>query len=116
MRIRARFANPDGILQPGMFGGINMPGSLPYRGVMVPDEAIGSDQDRRFVYVVDGSGTVSARPIRPGPLRDGYRIIRVGLTGDETIVVDGLMRVRPGAKVKGEMVTLPPTNEESEER
>jgi RND family efflux transporter MFP subunit len=116
MRIRARFANPDGILQPGMFGRINMPGSLPYRGVMVPDEAIGSDQDRRFVYVVDGSGTVSARPIRPGPLRDGYRIIRVGLTGDETIVVDGLMRVRPGARVKGEMVTLPPTNEESEER
>lgn len=115
MRIRARVANPDGILQSGMFGRISMPGSLPYRAVMIPDQAIGSDQDRRFVYVVDGGGTASAKPVRPGPLRDGYRIIRVGLTGNETIVVNGLMRVRPGVKVKGEMVTLPPTNEEGEE-
>jgi multidrug efflux system membrane fusion protein len=111
MRVRARFDNPDGVLQPGMFGRINVPGSLPYRGVMLPDEAIGSDQDRRIVYVVDAEGNVSAKPVRPGPRNHGYRVIREGLTGDETVVVNGLMRVRPGVKVKPEMITLPPEAE-----
>ena len=94
--MRARFANPDGVLQPGMFGRINVPGSLPYRGVMLPDEAIGADQDRRIVYVVDAEGNVSAKPVRPGPRIHGYRVIREGLTGDETVIINGLMRVRPG--------------------
>jgi multidrug efflux system membrane fusion protein len=107
MRVRARFDNPDGILQPGMFGRINVPGSLPYKGIMVPDEAIGADQDRRIVYVVDAEGNVSAKPVRTGPRQHGYRVIREGLTGDETIVINGLMRVRPGVKVKAEVVTLP---------
>ena len=111
MRVRARFDNPDGILQPGMFGRINVPGSLPYRGVMIPDEAIGADQDRRIVYVVDGEGNVSTKPVRTGPRIHGYRVIREGLTGDETIVINGLMRVRPGVKVKAEIVTLPPEAE-----
>jgi membrane fusion protein, multidrug efflux system len=111
MRVRARFANPDGILQPGMFGRINVPGSLPYKGIMVPDEAVGADQDRRIVYVVDAEGNVSAKPVRTGPRQHGYRVIREGLTGDETIVINGLMRVRPGAKVKAEVVTLPPEAE-----
>ncbi len=107
MRVRARLANTDGIMQPGMFGRITMPGSLPYKGVLVPDEAIGADQDRRIVYVVDDTGTISARPIRTGPMLYGYRVVRTGLTGDETIVIDGLVRVRPGVKVKGEQVSLP---------
>lgn len=107
MRVRARFANPDDILQPGMFGRINVPGSLPYRGIMLPDEAIGADQDRRIVYVVDAEGNVSAKPVRPGPRNHGYRVIREGLTGDETVVINGLMRVRPGIKVKAEIVVLP---------
>ena len=111
MRVRARFDNPDRVLQPGMFGRINVPGSLPYKGIMVPDEAIGADQDRRIVYVVDAEGNVSAKPVRTGPRQHGYRVIREGLTGDETIVINGLMRVRPGAKVKAEVVTLPPEAE-----
>lgn len=111
MRVRARFENPDGILQPGMFGRINVPGSLPYKGIMVPDEAIGADQDRRIVYAVDAEGNVSAKPVRTGPRLHGYRVIREGLTGDETIVVNGLMRIRPGVKVKPEIVTLPPEAE-----
>jgi len=108
MRVRATFPNADGILQPGMFGRINVPGSLPHSGVLVPDEAIGADQDRRIVFLVDEAGMVSAKPVRTGPLLDGYRVIRGGLTGDETIIVNGLMHARPGTKVKVEMVTLPP--------
>src|SRR5690606_10605337 len=113
MRVRARFDNPDGVLQPGMFGRINVPGSLPYKGIMVPDEAIGADQDRRIVYVVDAEGNVGTKPVRTGPLTHGYRVIREGLTGDETIIINGLVRVRPGVKVKAEIVTLPPEAEDT---
>ncbi|MDQ6434002.1 efflux RND transporter periplasmic adaptor subunit [Mesorhizobium sp. LHD-90] len=108
MRVRARFDNKDGVLQPGMFGRVNVPGSLPHPGILLPDEAIGADQNRRIVYVVDDAGLVSTKPVRTGPRIDGYRVIREGLTGDETIVVNGLMRVRPGVTVKPEMTTLPP--------
>ena len=114
MRVRARFPNADGILQPGMFGRINVPGSLPHTGILVPDEAIGADQDRRIVLVVDDAGMVSAKPVRTGPLLDGYRVIREGLTGEETIVVNGLMHARPGTKVKVDMVTLPPKAQTAE--
>ncbi len=111
VRVRARFDNPYDMLQPGMFGRINVPGSLPYRGVMLPDEAIGADQDRRIVYVVDAEGNVTAKPVRPGPRNHGYRVIREGLTGDETVIISGLMRVRPGVKVNADIVTLPPEAE-----
>jgi multidrug efflux system membrane fusion protein len=108
MRIRAQIPNQDLILQPGLFGRVNMPGSLPYQGILIPDDAIGADQDRRIVYVVDDAGKVSAKPIRTGPRLHGYRVVRSGLTGNEIIVINGLMRVRPGVTVKPELVTLPP--------
>jgi membrane fusion protein, multidrug efflux system len=108
MRVRARFDNKDGVLQPGMFGRINVPGSLPHKGILVPDEAVGADQNRRIVFVVDDAGLISAKPVRTGPRIDGYRVIREGMTGDETIVINGLMRVRPGVTVKPELTTLPP--------
>lgn len=108
MRLRARLPNPDLILQPGLFGRVNVPGSLPYKGVLVPDEAVASDQDRRVVYTVDAEGNVAPKPVRPGPRLYGYRVVREGLTGDETIVVNGLVRIRPGVKVTPELVSLPP--------
>ena len=108
MRVRAEIPNKDLILQPGLFGRVNMPGSLPYQGILVPDDAIGADQDRRIVYAVDDAGKVSAKPIRLGPKIYGYRVVRSGLTGNEIIVINGLMRVRPGVTVKPELVTLPP--------
>ncbi|MEM9685113.1 MAG: efflux RND transporter periplasmic adaptor subunit, partial [Pseudomonadota bacterium] len=112
LRIRARFPNDDLLLQPGLFGRINVPGSLPYRGVLVPDEAVASDQGRRIVYVVDAEGLVSAQQVQPGPRLHGYRVIRNGLSGDETIVVNGLMRVRPGVTIDPQMTELPPSREE----
>ena len=109
MRVRAVFANPQGILQPGLFGRINVPGSLPYQGVLIPDEAIAADQERRIVYVIDEKGVADARVIRPGPRIDGYRVVREGLDGSETIVVNGLIRVRPGVTVTPQLVELPPS-------
>jgi RND family efflux transporter MFP subunit len=111
VRGRALFDNSDLFLQPGMFGRVSIPGSGSYRGVLIPDEAVGADQDRRIVYVVGSDDTVAAKPIRPGPKIDGYRVVRDGLTGGETIVVAGLMRIRPGMKVTPRPTTLPPVAE-----
>jgi multidrug efflux pump subunit AcrA (membrane-fusion protein) len=61
--------------------------------------------------VVAEDNTVSIRPVRPGPKIDGYRVIRTGLTGDETLVVNGIVRVRPGIKVTPQVTTLPPVRE-----
>jgi RND family efflux transporter MFP subunit len=109
MRARAKFENKDGLLTPGLFGRVRVPGSNPYKAVLIPDEAIGSDQDRRYVWVVAADGAVAIRLIRPGPRIDGYRVVRTGLDGSETIVVAGLQRVRPGGRVTPQPVELPPS-------
>ncbi|MDQ0322545.1 RND family efflux transporter MFP subunit [Pararhizobium capsulatum DSM 1112] len=114
MRVRARFDNPDFVLQPGLFGRILVEGSNHYQGILVPDDAIGSDQDQRVVYVVGEDGSVSTKPVRLGPRLYGYRVIREGMTGDETIVVNGLMRIRPGVKVDPQMTELPPEGKTAE--
>ncbi|CAH0342672.1 efflux RND transporter periplasmic adaptor subunit [Rhizobium sp. CECT 9324] len=108
MRVRARFDNPKFILQPGLFGRVEVAASNTYQGILVPDEAIGSDQDQRIVYVVAEDGSVSTKQVRLGPRLYGYRVIREGLTGNETIVVNGLMRLRPGVIVDPTLVVLPP--------
>jgi RND family efflux transporter MFP subunit len=109
LRARAVFANKDLTLIPGLFGRIRIVGSDRYKGILVPEEALGTDQDRRVVYVVGPDSSVTLQPVRVGSLVDGYRVIREGLTGEETIVVNGLMRVRPGVKVAPQITTLPPT-------
>jgi len=108
MRGRALVDNRERLLVPGLFGRIHIPGSGSYRGILVPDEAVVADQDRRLVWVFTADGTVSARQIRPGPRHDGYRIVRQGLTGDETIVIAGVQRVR-GGKVMPQLVEFPAT-------
>lgn len=107
LRARAVLPNADGMLVPGLFGRVAILGSIPYDGVLIPDEAVGSDQDRRVVYVVGPDNTVSMQPVRLGPRIDGYRVIREGLKGDQTIVVNGLMRVRPGIKIDPKPTDLP---------
>jgi RND family efflux transporter MFP subunit len=112
MRGRAVLENKDLLLTPGLFGRILIPASDRYKGVLVPDEAIGADLDRRFVYVVAQDGSVSQKVVRPGPRFDGYRIIRSGLTGDETIIVNGTQRARFG-KITPQPTELPSVREAS---
>lgn len=107
MRVRAVLDNPDELLTPGLFGRVNVPGSLPYEGILIPDEAIVADQNRRLVMSVDAEGSVIPIPVRPGPRIDGYRVIREGLDGSETIVIEGIVRARPGSVVTPELVELP---------
>lgn len=107
MRVRARFPNKNLVLQPGLFGRAHIEASNTYHAVLVPDEAVGSDQNQRVVYVVGEDGVVSTKAVRTGPRLYGYRVIREGLSGSETIVVNGLMRARPGTKITPEMSELP---------
>ncbi|MEM8753661.1 MAG: efflux RND transporter periplasmic adaptor subunit [Pseudomonadota bacterium] len=111
MRVRAVLENPAAVLTPGLFGRVNVPGSLPYEGVLVPDNAVVADQNRRLVMMVDEEGNVTPREVRTGPRIDGYRVIREGLDGSETIVVEGIVRARPGSVVTPEMTELPPVAE-----
>jgi RND family efflux transporter MFP subunit len=112
MRGRAVVENKSGLITPGLFGRIRIPGSGRYAAVLIPDEAIAADLDRRVVYVIDQDGAVSERMVRPGPRIDGYRVVRQGLKGDETVVIAGLQRIQFGAnKVAPKLVELPPTRE-----
>ena len=112
MRIRARFDNPNLVLQPGLFGRVQVEASNTYKAILVPDEAVGSDQNQRVVYIVGTDGTVSTKPVRPGPRLYGYRAIREGMDGTETIVVNGLMRARPGSKITPQLIELPQSRDD----
>lgn len=99
MRVRAEFDNKDGLLTPGLFARIRLGQAGKAEAVLVNDSAISTDQDRKFVYVVDDKGNINYRPVTLGALHDGLRVIDNGLQAGEKIVVNGLMRVRPGMQV-----------------
>ena len=99
IRARAEFPNHDLLITPGQFGRISIPGSEPYDAILIPDSAIVSDQSQKIVMTVSADGTVVPKAIRPGPQYQGLRIVRKGLSPDDTIIIDGLLRARPGAKV-----------------
>jgi RND family efflux transporter MFP subunit len=96
---RAVFANPDGAFTPGMSARVQVPGSPPYPALLVPDTAIGTDQARKYVLVVDAENTVRIKYVTPGQLSGNLRVIKSGIGESDRVVVDGLMRVRPNAKV-----------------
>jgi len=107
IRGRALFANPGGVLTPGMFGRIRVPGSPPYTALLIPDLAIGSEQARKYVLVVDDGGVARQRYVTPGQLDGDLRVIKDGLTASDRVIVNGLMRARPGVKVAAEEKKIP---------
>lgn len=98
VRVRAVIQNPEGKLRPGMFARLRLPQTTLERAVLVDDRAVGTDQDRKFVYVVDGD-KVAYRGVSLGGKYDGLRIVRDGLTSTDRVIVSGLQRVRPGMTV-----------------
>jgi RND family efflux transporter MFP subunit len=106
IRAKAEFANPDRFLTPGMFGRARLLGSGSYWAMLVPDEAIITDQTRKLVYIVDKSGKAAARPVETGPLVAGLRVIRQGLAANDRVILDGLARLQPGDTVVASNVTL----------
>ncbi|HEX3207841.1 MAG TPA: efflux RND transporter periplasmic adaptor subunit [Geminicoccaceae bacterium] len=116
VRARAEFLNPDGLIKPGQFGTIRIPGSPEYPAVLIPDEAIVTDQAQKLVMAVTPDNKIVPKAIRPGPQEFGLRIVRKGLTGDDRIVIDGLVRVRPGMEVRPKegQIQVPSTTAASE--
>ena len=100
LRGRALVDNSDGLLTPGLFVRIQLKGRGPYQALLIPDEAIGTDQSKRFVMVVDKEGLAQRRFVTTGRLHEGLRAVEEGLTPEDRVIVDGLLRVRPGMPVK----------------
>jgi RND family efflux transporter MFP subunit len=108
MQGRAVVPNPDLLLSPGQFVRLRLAGSGKYEAVLIPDEAIATDQAQRFVWVLDAENKAQYRKITIGPRYEGKRIVREGLGAADRIVVSGLQRVRPGIVLAPEEQPIPP--------
>jgi membrane fusion protein, multidrug efflux system len=106
IRVRARFDNADASLVPGLYARIKVGGGTPHPAVLIDDAAIGTDQDKKFVMVVDPDNRVQYREVTLGTLSEGLRVIVKGLQPGERIVVNGLQRVRPNDVVKANSVAM----------
>jgi RND family efflux transporter MFP subunit len=96
---RATLANPDLFIAPGQFARLRLPMSAPRPVLLVPDASLTTDQSRKIVMTVGADGTIVPKPVEIGQLSDGLRVVTGGLTADDQVVINGLMRARPGAKV-----------------
>ncbi|BAE52228.1 efflux RND transporter periplasmic adaptor subunit [Paramagnetospirillum magneticum] len=101
IRARAVLANAEGQVPSGAFGRVRLATSVPYTSLMVPDTAIVTDQARKLVMTVK-DGTVVPKPVVLGPKDGELRVIRDGLAPDDQVIINGLMRARPGAKVSAQ--------------
>jgi RND family efflux transporter MFP subunit len=108
LQLRGVFPNPGPapVLIPGLFVSLRMPVDKRENALLVTERAIGSDQSGRFLLAVNSENMVEKRPIRMGRLVDGLRVIEEGLQPDEAVVVNGLQRARPGAKVDPEQADM----------
>ncbi|MEP7314435.1 MAG: efflux RND transporter periplasmic adaptor subunit, partial [Pseudomonadota bacterium] len=103
---RVKLANTERLFTPGMFARVKLGQGASYSAVLINDSAVGTDQDRRYVYVVTPQNTVEYREVNLGPLHEGFRVVRSGVADGESIVVNGLQRVRPGSPVTPERVAM----------
>jgi len=99
IRVRAVLRNPDGFLRPGMFGNMRLADGGKVKALLVPDDAVQSDQARKIVLTVDSQGTIVAKPVEPGPMVQGLRVIRAGLSPDDRVVISNYQMAVTGAKV-----------------
>ena len=106
VRVRAKFPNPEGALIPGQFARLRMGQAKTEPAIAIDERAIGTDQNKKFVLVVDAENKALYREVTLGPVADGLRIVSSGLKAGERIVVNGLQRVRPGAVVAPQVVSM----------
>ncbi|MDZ3832288.1 MAG: efflux RND transporter periplasmic adaptor subunit [Sphingopyxis sp.] len=100
--VRAVVQNPDGKLRPGLFGQLQLAASAPRPSIMVPDTAVVTDGARRLLYVIGKGDVVQARPVELGPVVNGLRVVRSGITAKDRVVVGGIQRAMPGQPAKVE--------------
>ncbi len=106
LKVRAVLPNPDGRWVHGLFARVQLPEESAHEALLIADLAVATDQDRRFVWVVGADGKVEHRTLKLGPLDGRLRVVREGLTPADRIVVRGLQRVRPGAQVAAQAISM----------
>jgi len=106
MRVRAVFDNSDRNFTPGLFARVKLVGSGTYTAVLTPEQAIGTDQSKKFVLVIGQDNTAQFREVTLGALIDGMRVVKSGVFPGDLVVVDGLQRVRPGMPVTAEKLPV----------
>jgi len=99
IRVRAVFPNTDHRVLPGLYAKVQVPVGIASPELLVPDTAVGKDQQGQFLLVVDEKNVVQYQPVTTGPLVDGLRVVSQGLKGSDRVVVNGLQRTRPGTSV-----------------
>jgi len=99
IRARGVFSNADRLLTPGLFARLRVTGSGKYPALLIPDQAVGTDQGQKFVYVITDQDTVEYRKVKLGPISDGLRVVHEGVQAKDWVVVNGVMSVRQGVKV-----------------
>jgi RND family efflux transporter MFP subunit len=104
--VRGSFPNSDGFLTPGNFVRVRVASSPKYDALLVADRAISSDQDQRFVYVVDSKNIARLRHIKTGQLAEGLRVVKSGLQRDDEVIINGIIKVRPDSSVKPQKGTM----------
>ncbi len=104
--VRIVVPNPDGKLTPGLFARVALPEGSEGNAVLVVDKAIGTDQDKRFVWTVGADGAVQYKRVKLGPLSHGLRVVREGVGPSDRVVIRGLQRIRPGSKVTPEQAPM----------
>jgi RND family efflux transporter MFP subunit len=108
LRARAVFPNADFAITPGQFARVRLPAGQPHEALLVPDAAIVTDQSFRFVMTVAADGTVTPKRVTLGPIIDGLREVQGGLDAGDQVIITGLLRARPGAKVTAQAGTIVP--------
>jgi RND family efflux transporter MFP subunit len=111
VRMRAKVANPDGFLKPGMFGRARVEGSAAYSAMLIPETAIVSSGSVKTALVVGADGIVQSKTLETGPLTDGLRVVRSGLAANDQVIVNGVQRALPGAVVAAKATTITRTAE-----
>jgi RND family efflux transporter MFP subunit len=106
VQIRCVFANPTSILTPGLFALTRIPASNRYQALLIPDAAVNSDQNERYLLVVGANDVVQQRPVKLGALFGNLRSITDGLKPDERVIVNGMLSAMPGAKVNPHEVAI----------
>jgi RND family efflux transporter MFP subunit len=99
IRGRAEVRNPDGFLTPGMFGHMRLLGSGAYKGMLIPEAAIVTDQVSKVALVVGPDNIVVPHVLTLGPIVEGLRVVRAGLSPTDRVIIEGVQRARPGSKV-----------------
>jgi len=108
IRGRAELSNREGLFTPGMFARVQVPASAPYQALLLPDAAIGTEQSRKYVLVLDADNIAMQRYVTLGDIAGGLRVVKAGLTPNDRVIINGLIQTRLGTKVDPQEVVPSP--------